>query len=100
MMTETPSRRVPSKSGPDNTVVATGIELPDYLSGPEKTMPVLRQGKWVIDVIPLLSGRRTAVVFLSLSGITAASSITTGLLTVARPRMAADLQCPNSLLVW
>lgn len=49
---------------------------------------------------PSLSKRRSAVVFLSLTGITTASSLTTGLLTVALPKMAEDLGLSQNILLW
>ena len=43
---------------------------------------------------------RAALTIATLSGLTFTSSITTGLLTIALPRMAADLALTDSLLLW
>ncbi|KAF2141290.1 uncharacterized protein K452DRAFT_272011 [Aplosporella prunicola CBS 121167] len=49
---------------------------------------------------PSYSILRCSVIFAALTGVTTASSLTTGLLAVALPKMAADLEIPNSLLLW
>jgi hypothetical protein len=50
--------------------------------------------------VPQHSLRRTIAIFVTLTGITTTSSMTTGLLAVALPRMAEDLNLSNSLLLW
>ena len=47
-----------------------------------------------------LSLVRAVIVIGTLTGITVASSMGSGLLTVGLPRMAKDLDLPNHLLLW
>jgi MFS family permease len=47
-----------------------------------------------------LSTVRSAVIIISLAGVTFASSISSGLLAVGLPVMAEDLQLPEPLLLW
>lgn len=42
----------------------------------------------------------TAVIFATVTGVTCISSLLAGLVTVALPRMAKDLDLPESLLLW
>jgi len=49
---------------------------------------------------PTLSLGRTVVVIAILTGINAVSSMTSGLLVVALPRMAEDLRLTDSLILW
>ena len=49
---------------------------------------------------PQLSLSRTIVIYITLTGITTASSMTTGLLAVALPAMAKDLHLSENLLLW
>lgn len=48
---------------------------------------------------PLHKGS-TAVIFATVTGITGISSLLAGLVTVALPRMAEDLELSDSLLLW
>ena len=48
---------------------------------------------------PLQKGT-TAVIFATVTGVTGISSLLAGLVTVTLPRMAQDLELPNSLLLW
>jgi len=47
-----------------------------------------------------LSNLQTALIYLSLSGPQFISSLSSGLIAVALPRMARDLSLPSSLLLW
>lgn len=49
---------------------------------------------------PEMSRWRTTLTIATLSGLTTVSSMTTGLLVVALPRMALDLPLPDDLLLW
>lgn len=50
---------------------------------------------------PLLFSRgRTVFVIATLTGITFASSMSTGILTIGLPRIAADMQLADNLLLW
>ena len=44
--------------------------------------------------------RRIVVVIVTLTAITATSSMSTGLVTIGIPRIAHDLQLPESLILW
>ncbi|KAH7048320.1 aminotriazole resistance protein [Macrophomina phaseolina] len=47
-----------------------------------------------------LSALRAGIIAAAVTGILVASSMTTGLLTVALPKMATDLDIPEHLLLW
>ena len=47
-----------------------------------------------------MSAWRSTFTIATLSGLTTVSSMTTGLLVVALPRMALDLSLPEQLLLW
>lgn len=47
-----------------------------------------------------LSRSRTVLVIATLTGVTFANSMSTGLLTVGLPRIAADLSLSEDLLLW
>lgn len=48
----------------------------------------------------ILSRSRTVLVIATLTGVTLANSMSTGLLTVGLPRIAADLRLSEDLLLW
>lgn len=50
--------------------------------------------------VPELSMGETILLIATLTGITLASSISTGLLTIGLPRIAADLELADNLLLW
>ncbi|KIW85271.1 hypothetical protein Z517_00661 [Fonsecaea pedrosoi CBS 271.37] len=54
---------------------------------PETSQPVLRKGS-------------TAVIFVSVTGVTGISSLLAGLVTVTLPTLAKDLHLPDSVLLW
>ena len=47
-----------------------------------------------------LSAARTAVVIATLTGTTVVSSFSNGLLTIALPRIAKDVNLPANVLLW
>ena len=47
-----------------------------------------------------LSTTRIVLVLIALYGISAASSLGTGLVTIGIPHIAQDLSLPNGLLLW
>lgn len=50
--------------------------------------------------VPEQSMGQTVLLIATLTGITFASSISTGLLTIGLPRIAIDLQLADNLLLW
>jgi hypothetical protein len=50
--------------------------------------------------VPERSLVQTILLIATLTGITLASSISTGLLTIGLPRIATDLQLADNLLLW
>jgi hypothetical protein len=49
---------------------------------------------------PTLSKAETVLIISTLTGITAANSMSTGLFTIAIPRIAEDINLPDNLLLW
>ncbi|KAK2838284.1 hypothetical protein FQN49_006432 [Arthroderma sp. PD_2] len=49
---------------------------------------------------PRLSGARSTIIILGLTGVTFLSCVSNGLLIVGLPEIAADLQLPDHLLFW
>lgn len=49
---------------------------------------------------PQLSLLRLGTIAAAITGVLVASSMTTGLITVALPTMAKDLEIPEHLLLW
>ncbi|KAH0837254.1 hypothetical protein FOPE_04884 [Fonsecaea pedrosoi] len=49
---------------------------------------------------PVLRKGSTAVIFVSVTGVTGISSLLAGLVTVTLPTLAKDLHLPDSVLLW
>ena len=77
----------------------------------EKVGSTVEDARTVDEPVPLeeegedggrrsMSGLRIALVLLSLYGISAASSMGTGLVMIGIPRIARDLSLQGGLLLW
>lgn len=62
--------------------------------------PEEEQNTSVLDAPPQLSLLRLGTIAAAITGVLVASSMTTGLITVALPTMAKDLEIPEHLLLW
>ncbi|KAI9688299.1 MAG: hypothetical protein M1820_010281 [Bogoriella megaspora] len=81
--------------------VAQGVVIDDEKVHPVGEPTKVEQAEESIhNAQPELSLFKCILIIATLSGITTASSMTTGLLAVALPRMASDLHLSDGLLLW